>query len=142
MAPGLLPGDFLVASDARELRRGDVVVVEHPGRPGFEMVKRLAAMPGDTVDGRALATDEHWVVGDHPSGSVDSRAFGPIGGRAIQGVVRFRYWPPGRAGRVRRAPAARGHDAHVVGQFGLDPSVPVHQVLEHGPNVTPDGSAA
>ena len=108
MAPGLLPGDFLVATKARRLRLGDVVVVEHPGRPGFEMVKRLAGLPGDTVDGRALALDEHWIIGDDPGVSADSRAFGPVGRAAVKGVVRFRYWPLGRAGRVRRAAATGG----------------------------------
>ena len=36
------------------------------------------------------------LLGDHPDGSTDSRHFGAIGRRAIRGVVRMRYWPPGR----------------------------------------------
>jgi signal peptidase I len=101
MAPGLVPGDFLVATAGSVPRRGDVVVVEHPERPGFELVKRLAAVPGDPMQGHPLGPGEHWVVGDHGEGSTDSRAFGPVPEAAIRGVVRFRYWPPGRAGPVR-----------------------------------------
>src|SRR4051812_27697116 len=38
MAPTLLPGDWALVVARRRYRRGDVVVVEHPGRPGYEMV--------------------------------------------------------------------------------------------------------
>lgn len=96
MAPTLAAGDYLVAVRTPRLRRGDLVVVEHPDRPGFEMVKRLEGVPGDAVAGRRLGPDEHWVVGDDTSASTDSRAFGPVGAEALRGVVRVRYWPPGR----------------------------------------------
>src|SRR2546423_13648382 len=43
MVPTLLPGDWALGVEAHTLKRGDVVVVEHPGRPGYEMVKRLTA---------------------------------------------------------------------------------------------------
>src|ERR1700757_3403686 len=74
MAPALLPGDWALAVSARRLRRGDVVVVEHPGRPGFEIVKRIVGVPGDRVDeaGPALGPDDWWVQGDHAEGSTDS----------------------------------------------------------------------
>ena len=42
MAPILLPGDWVVVVAQRTYRRGAVVVVEHPGRPGYEIIKRLA----------------------------------------------------------------------------------------------------
>ena len=45
MAPTLLPGDWALVVTPRRTDRGDVVVVEHPGRPGYEMVKRLTAVP-------------------------------------------------------------------------------------------------
>ena len=98
MAPTLVPGDFLVAWAPAELRPGSLVVVEHPDRPGYEMVKRVTGMPGDRVGDRVLGPDEHWVLGDHEDGSTDSRRFGPVRRDAIRGVVRLRYWPPPRAG--------------------------------------------
>jgi nickel-type superoxide dismutase maturation protease len=100
MVPTLPPGDLLVAIAHGELRRGTLVVVEHPERPGYEMVKRLAGLPGDEVELRRLRDGEYWVTGDSPGASTDSRTFGPVTREAIRGVVRFRYWPPSRAGML------------------------------------------
>jgi mitochondrial inner membrane protease subunit 1 len=96
MEPELLPGDYLVAMRTR-VRRGSLVVVEHPGRQGFEVVKRVVAVAGDTVDGTRLGHGHAWIQGDNRSASSDSRSFGPVGLEAIKGVVRLRYWPPARA---------------------------------------------
>ena len=64
MAPTLAPGDWALVATPSSYARGDVVVVEHPGRPGFEMVKRIVGVPGDVRDGRTLGADEWWVEGD------------------------------------------------------------------------------
>src|SRR5918992_1513456 len=61
MAPTLLPGDWALAVAKRRFARGEVVVVEHPGRPGYEMVKRVRAVPGERVGERSLGSDEYWV---------------------------------------------------------------------------------
>ena len=101
MASTLEDGDFLVATAPRprELLPGALVVLEHPTRPGYEIVKRVAGIPGDQPSGgRLLGPDEYWVLGDNARESTDGRSFGPVPGRAIRGVVRFRYWPIGRAG--------------------------------------------
>ena len=92
MAPTLQPGDFLVATRPRRIGRGDVVVVAHPSRP-LEVVKRVVALPGEPAEGRTLGPDEYLVLGDNPRQSTDGRSFGPIAGRSIRGVVRWRYWP-------------------------------------------------
>jgi nickel-type superoxide dismutase maturation protease len=97
MSPTLLPGDWAVAVRTRRPRAGDVVVVEHPARPGLEMVKRTAAGPGEVApDGRTLGPDEWWVEGDAPDASTDSRAFGPVRSTHVRGVVRLLYWPRSR----------------------------------------------
>ena len=97
MRPALEPGDWALAVAPSRIRRGGVVVVEHPARPGFEMVKRVAAVPGDAApDGRVLGADEFWVEGDASDASTDSRAFGPVGRANVKGSVRFVYWPPQR----------------------------------------------
>jgi len=88
MAPTLLPGDFLVATRCGVPRPGSMVVVEHPARPGHEMVKRIAVAHSDR--------DGFWLLGDNPAGSTDSRTLGPVPAEAIRGVVRLRYWPPPR----------------------------------------------
>lgn len=97
MRPALDPGDWALAVTARTIRRGAVVVVEHPGRPGFEMVKRVVAVPGDPMpDGRALGAGQLWVEGDAAGDSTDSRQFGPVGREHVRGVVLVVYWPPDR----------------------------------------------
>ncbi len=98
MTPTLWPGDFLVAVARRNPRGGSLVVVEHPDRAGVEMIKRVAGVPGDRVDGRPLPPGRYWVLGDHPGRSTDSRTFGPVDRSAILGVLTLRYWPLSRFG--------------------------------------------
>ena len=100
MAPTLLPGDWCLVVTPREWRRGDVVVAEHPGRPGYEMVKRLVGVPGDRVGDKRLGHGEYWIEGDHPS-STDSRAFGPVGIDALRARVLLIYGPQARRRLVR-----------------------------------------
>jgi mitochondrial inner membrane protease subunit 2 len=106
MRPTLEPGDWAIAFRARRLHRGDVVVVEHPDRVGFELIKRVTHLPGDVApDGLGLV-DRLWVEGDDPEGSSDSRSFGPLPMGLVRGRVWLVWWPPGRirafGTRVRR----------------------------------------
>jgi nickel-type superoxide dismutase maturation protease len=96
MAPTLESGDYLVAVRVRGVRRSSLVVVEHPDRPGYEMVKRVGALPGEHVEDRILGADEYWVIGDNEDGSTDSRTFGAVPADAIRGRVVLRYWPTPR----------------------------------------------
>lgn len=98
MAPALEPGDWALAVVARrDPRRGSVVVVEHPERPGFEIVKRVVAVAGDVAPGgRALADGELWVQGDAPDGSTDSRHFGVVRRDQVRGSIVLVYWPAAR----------------------------------------------
>jgi signal peptidase I len=92
MEPALREGDWLVATRAGARRRGSVVVVADP-RTGLDLVKRIAAVPGEQVDGRRLGPDEYLVLGDNPELSTDGRTFGAVSSSAIEGVVRARYLP-------------------------------------------------
>ena len=63
MVPTLMPGDWALAVARRRFRRGDIVVVEHPGRPGYEMVKRITGLPKEaSVIGRWPTTSSGWRV--------------------------------------------------------------------------------
>jgi nickel-type superoxide dismutase maturation protease len=97
MRPTLEPGDWALAVASPRVRPGSVVVVEHPARPGFEMVKRVIGVPGDRApDGRVLGEDEYWVEGDASPASTDSRAFGPVPRALVKGTVLAVYRPAER----------------------------------------------
>ena len=94
LEPFLADGDVVLAFAGRTPRTGDVVVVEHPARDGFELVKRVAGSPGEVVhvlqDGSrlmepvALGPGEWFVVGDAHEASTDSRAFGPVSAAQVR----------------------------------------------------------
>ena len=96
MAPSLLPGDRLVVEShtyrGRTARVGEVVLAADPRRPERELIKRVAAID------EATASAE--LRGDDPTASTDSREFGAVPLSAIRWRAAFRYWPPGRAGRL------------------------------------------
>ncbi len=98
MEPTLRHGDCVLGwRRPRRLRRGQIVVIEHPMRPAFEMVKRIAAAAGEDADGRTLGPGEIWVLGDNAdAGSVDSRSLGILRTRWVRAMVflRYRPWPP------------------------------------------------
>ena len=103
MAPLLSTGDeaLAVAIDAPAV--GDVVVLEHPTRPGLELVKRITAGPGDLgSDARVLGPGEWWVEGDDPVRSTDSRHLGPARTDRIRARVVLVVWPPSRLCVVSR----------------------------------------
>ena len=113
------------------IKRSDVVVLTPPsptpGLPeGTWFIKRVAGMPDEEIvlsGGRLYADDvllaelsggaessrrewwngpdEYFVLGDNPSDSRDSRAFGPVPGDRIIGRVWCRIWPLGSLGPLR-----------------------------------------
>jgi nickel-type superoxide dismutase maturation protease len=101
MVPTLLPDDWALSVARRRFNRGDVVVVEHPGRPGYEMVKRVAGVPGDRRGDRVLDEDEYWIEGDHEDSSTDSRIFGPVRRDHLKAKVLLIYWPKERRRLLR-----------------------------------------
>ena len=93
MSPTVASGDRLLVRrvrDAGTVRDGDVVLARFPSRPELLVVKRVH---------RAVAGG-HWVQGDNPFVTDDSRAFGPA---VVVGRVVGRLWP--RPGRLPPAPA-------------------------------------
>jgi nickel-type superoxide dismutase maturation protease len=93
MRPTLRPGDRLRVDPAAYARRppqvGEVVVVQDPEDRVKWLVKRIAA-----VDAATGAVE---VQGDAPSGTRDSRRFGPVSAGAIVGRVYRIYYPVDRA---------------------------------------------
>jgi signal peptidase I len=101
MAPTLLPGDWVLVVSPERFEREDVVVVEHPQRAGYEVVKRVVGVPGDEIDGRVLAANEYWVEGDFAQRSTDSRSFGPVSRESLKAKAVLIYWPLERRRAVR-----------------------------------------
>ena len=70
MEPTLVDGQGLVAVPTRSAAVGQLRCVEHPGRPGFWLVKRVSEVHTDgTIS----------VLSDNRDATVaDSRSFGPV----------------------------------------------------------------
>jgi len=97
MRPTLEPGDWGLAVRARRIRPGHVVVLVHPARPGFELVKRVSAVGVGRLDGPGrLRAGEVWIEGDAPGSSTDSRSLGPARLEDVRGRVVLVWWPPAR----------------------------------------------
>ena len=128
MAPKLMPGDYVLAQPRRQPpQRGEIVIFPHPHHRGFELVKRIVGLPGETIvisngqvhaDGAVLAEpwadgptlpdgnwslgpDQVFVLGDSRAASAgDSRWIGPVSATAARWKVVARYWPPNSIGRI------------------------------------------
>ncbi len=110
--------------------RGDIVVFRYPRDPQKSFIKRVIALPGDTIrisfghvyvngntieepyvpeeflDTRSypetvLPANTYFVLGDHRSMSNDSREIGPIPRSHIYGKAVFGYWPMEKMGLLR-----------------------------------------
>lgn len=127
MSPTLMQDDVLLIDKLslylRTPARGDVVIFSHAGT-GEELIKRVIALPGETVeitggsvyvDGRLLDESAYapaaaadypatyveaghvFVLGDDRGQSLDSRELGCIPMQSLDGRVRFRVAPFARA---------------------------------------------
>ena len=136
MANTIRNGDFLLVDKLvyrlRPPRRGDVIVFPAPdAEPGVRYVKRIAALPGDTlsirggvleVDGRRIPpppaaqpqgaapadfgplgvpADSCFVLGDNLQESLDSRAWGFVPLGSVTGRAMIVYWSIAPGGGIR-----------------------------------------
>ena len=69
MEPALTEGQGLLATPYGSAKPGQLRCFEHPDRPGFWLVKRVAEVDGD----RMTVTSDNQDVP-----AVDSRTFGPV----------------------------------------------------------------
>ena len=123
MEPNLHPNQRLIVDKLsyrlRSPQRNDIVVVDLPDMDEM-LVKRIVALPGETVEvrrgmvyvngaaipepyahdltpydmaPRTLGPLAYFVMGDNRGNSNDSRSFGPVSREEIVGRVWLRYWP-------------------------------------------------
>jgi nickel-type superoxide dismutase maturation protease len=88
MIPTLAPGEYVLVRRTSRPRVGSVVLVRRPGRYVVKRAVRRSA-------------EGWWVEGDNAAASDDSRVFGWVNEADVVGEVRWRYYPPRSAGRVR-----------------------------------------
>ena len=129
MEPTLAPGDRVLDLKFAYLlsgpERGDLATVKDPANADQTLIKRVAGLPGDTVeirDGALYINGERqnepyvnyrltdssffgpveipsghvFVLGDNRANSRDSRDFGPVAQKDLRGQVVLRFWPLSR----------------------------------------------
>ena len=125
MYPSILHGEYIMVSKTSYLfnqpQRGDIIVFHSPRDPKTDLIKRIIAIPGDTVEikkgmvfinGVSLAepyiseaprydykpqeiiNDQYFVLGDNRNNSSDSHGGWTAPRNYIVGKAWLTYWPP------------------------------------------------
>jgi signal peptidase I len=116
--------------------QGDIVVFRFPGHPERDFIKRVIAVPGDTLEidrGRVYVNGDllieeyiraqptysvptqtvppgkYFVLGDNRPNSSDSHIWGYVPADNIIGKAWVSYWPPGQWGVVAESGIASGN---------------------------------
>lgn len=129
MKPTLQDGDRVMVVKPEVLvgqpGRGDVVLIRGENG-GPDLIKRVAALPGETVSvrgntiyvdgepvpgsntirdtpgfssfGTTVPPDHVYVLGDNRDQSSDSRSFGPVSTDRVAGEAVVKFWPPNHIG--------------------------------------------
>lgn len=125
MLPTIEEGEYIMVSRAAyffgEPKRGDIIVFDSPQDPRSDLIKRIIALPGDTVEVRddkvivngatltepytlepphylmlpeEIPAGHYFVLGDNRNNSSDSHRGWTVPRQNIVGKAWITYWPP------------------------------------------------
>ena len=126
MEPNLEDGQRLLVNkilyQLREPQRGEIIIFHHPSGTHADLIKRIIALPGDTVEvkegavyingsaidepyikaapsytmaKKEIPEGEYFVLGDNRNNSNDSHRWGTLDQENIIGKAWLSIWPPG-----------------------------------------------
>jgi signal peptidase I len=155
MLPGIEQGDYILVSKATyflgEPQRGDIIVLHSPQDPNTDLIKRIIALPGDTVeikDNTVFVNDtalvepytlepphylllpeeipagNYFVLGDNRNNSSDSHRGWTLPRKNIIGKAWITYWPPYRWRTMKHYKLNADTQAAEVTKSGLTMKVP------------------
>ena len=155
MLPGIEQGDYILVSKATyflgEPQRGDIIVLHSPQDPNTDLIKRIIALPGDTVeikDNTVFVNDtalvepytlepphylllpeeipagNYFVLGDNRNNSSDSHRGWTLPRKNIIGKAWITYWPPYRWRTMKHYKLNADTQAAEVTKSGLTMKAP------------------
>ena len=89
-----LPGEII------EIKKGDIYINYKKLEQLFLNGKKGLNDQGDNMKPLSIREGHYFVLGDNRAVSQDSRIFGPVPGKCIDGKIIFRYWPLSRFGKI------------------------------------------
>lgn len=120
--------EIMILWRTKDIQRYDIVVADliENGKKTDTLIKRVYGLPGETISSEdgviyingkkiddsyaygktndfgsiTLGSDEYFLLGDNRGVSLDSRIFGPINKKHIDGKTDFIIWPFKKFGKV------------------------------------------
>lgn len=150
MLPSIQPGEYIIVNKATYFfnspEHGEVIVFHSPRDPSSDLIKRIIALPGDTIeikDGtvfvndtpltetyileppnytyphQEIPADHYFVLGDNRNNSADSHRGWTAPRQNIVGKAWLTYWPPEKWRLLEHYPLNVGEQRAELGKLSL-----------------------